>query len=282
MGGIKSLSEYEIVEYDLVQGPKGLQAVNVTAPGGGPIYSKPSQPTASTGMNFNHPFNGFGYQPVMTAEGYVAYVPVAFSTNGLPYMNMYQGQTQGIFPSSTTEETTTTSSPLIQMSHMAENRYSLETNGNNSNASMTTMSSSTSSTLSGSLDTSGTLSSSGSKESSLNLTSQPWFITQQQPYQMPSATVTNSTSTSSHHHNHHQMDNGFPMMYTPVMQPYGNVPMFSPLVFMSNPQISSTTTHLTLEEEEPSEVSDSVTTTSVFDDTLTQLPTEMLSNLQLD
>ncbi|KAJ3120111.1 hypothetical protein HK101_007049, partial [Irineochytrium annulatum] len=35
-GGFRSLAENEQVEFDMLQGPKGLQAANVSGPGGAP------------------------------------------------------------------------------------------------------------------------------------------------------------------------------------------------------------------------------------------------------
>ncbi|OZJ03938.1 hypothetical protein BZG36_02934 [Bifiguratus adelaidae] len=53
-GGFKSLAEGEEVEYDLVQGPKGMQAANVSGPGG---VSVKGDPNAGRRM-----FGGFGSQ----------------------------------------------------------------------------------------------------------------------------------------------------------------------------------------------------------------------------
>jgi cold shock CspA family protein len=122
--GVKGLVEYETVEYDLVQGPKGMQAINVTAPGGGLIHRKPvsspSGPFSSTPpsmMNLNLlTSTGFGYQPVMTPDGLIAYVPIAFSTGGdLPsYLSMMgPNQTPSNFSADPMGDPTT--SPFLRM-----------------------------------------------------------------------------------------------------------------------------------------------------------------------
>ncbi|CAO3596395.1 unnamed protein product [Absidia cylindrospora] len=55
-GGFKSLGENEEVEYDLVQGNKGMQAANVTGIGGGPVKGDPR-----AGQRPHYQNNGGGY-----------------------------------------------------------------------------------------------------------------------------------------------------------------------------------------------------------------------------
>ncbi|CAO3610717.1 unnamed protein product [Cunninghamella echinulata] len=60
-GGFKSLNEGQEVEYDLLKGPKGMQALNVTGPGGIPIQS--SNYAKKNGIYHNYQIrNGYHYQ----------------------------------------------------------------------------------------------------------------------------------------------------------------------------------------------------------------------------
>ncbi|KAI8331371.1 cold-shock' DNA-binding domain-containing protein [Chlamydoabsidia padenii] len=89
-GGFKSLSEAEEVEYDLVQGNKGMQAANVTAIGGGPVKGDPragQRPPhyQNNGGGYNggrnqynagyalDPYASAGYGYPMGANGFPAY-----------------------------------------------------------------------------------------------------------------------------------------------------------------------------------------------------------------
>ncbi|ORY08176.1 CSD-domain-containing protein [Basidiobolus meristosporus CBS 931.73] len=58
-GGFKSLAEGEEVEYDLVQGPKGMQAANVSGPNGGSVRGAPNFSRGGYGGGYNK-FGGYG------------------------------------------------------------------------------------------------------------------------------------------------------------------------------------------------------------------------------
>lgn len=96
-GGFKSLAEGEEVEYDIVQGPKGMQASHVTGIGGGFVqgdprtHHQPQYPTSS-GNYRNHnndnrggPYNNGGY--VFDPYGGGNY---GYAMPGYQYMNIQQ------------------------------------------------------------------------------------------------------------------------------------------------------------------------------------------------
>ncbi|KAI8147747.1 cold-shock' DNA-binding domain-containing protein [Fennellomyces sp. T-0311] len=87
-GGFKSLSEGEQVEYDLVQGPKGMQAANVSGPGGIPVRG---DPYASYIRNNDRYMQQHQQQQQPPPPAQFGYVPI-------PYGNVSQGFPQYVPP----------------------------------------------------------------------------------------------------------------------------------------------------------------------------------------
>lgn len=99
-GGFRSLAEGEEVEYELVQGPKGFQAANLTGPGGRNVVGDPK-----IRLTKPMPYMPFGHMPMMpasfmadpyiqhpamfTGAQHVVYVPTTMAmppTQPYPYM----------------------------------------------------------------------------------------------------------------------------------------------------------------------------------------------------
>jgi cold shock CspA family protein len=86
-GGFKSLAEGEEVEYDLVQGPKGMQAANVSGPGGVSVRGDPNAGRRTFDSFGGQRFGGFsglgGYG--LNQGGYTAGSFALSGQGGYPY-----------------------------------------------------------------------------------------------------------------------------------------------------------------------------------------------------
>jgi len=120
-GGFKSLAEGEEVEYDLVQGPKGMQAANVSGPGGLPVQGDPSAGRRPYDPNYggNRYGNNVAYgmtgsfNPAFTGQNLYPY-------GGGPFPGYTQQYSAFAYPQSGSPQQPSSSPGVIQSAHYTQ------------------------------------------------------------------------------------------------------------------------------------------------------------------
>jgi len=135
-GGFRSLAEGEEVEFDLVQGPKGLQATSVTGPNGGPVKGDPRAGRSNNMNQFNNQFRGAGYWQQQGnfngngnfRQGFNQQYSNQYAPNGQFFYSpqQFQGQNQQAF-------TTQNANQYIQATQAGFNQYPANMNMNTMN-----------------------------------------------------------------------------------------------------------------------------------------------------
>ncbi|OUM67139.1 hypothetical protein PIROE2DRAFT_5523 [Piromyces sp. E2] len=130
-GGFRSLAEGEEVEFDLVQGPKGLQATSVTGPNGGPVKGDPRAGRSNNMNQFNNQFRGGYWQQQGNfnngnfRQGFNQQFNNQFAPNGQYfYPQQFQNQNQQAF-------TTQNANQYIQATQAGFNQYPANMNAMN-------------------------------------------------------------------------------------------------------------------------------------------------------
>lgn len=137
-GGFRSLAEGEEVEFDLVQGPKGLQATSVTGPNGGPVKGDPRAGRSNNMNQFNNQFRGYWQQQGNFnngnfRQGFNQQFSNQFAPNGQYfYPQQFQNQNQQAF-------TAQNANQYIQATQAGFNQYPANMNAMNSMNTMNTM-----------------------------------------------------------------------------------------------------------------------------------------------
>ncbi|ORY99048.1 hypothetical protein BCR43DRAFT_488633 [Syncephalastrum racemosum] len=149
-GGFKSLAEGEEVEYDLIQGPKGYQAANVSGPNGTAVKGDPyaHRPYA----HHYHTNNHVGiHQDTYATAAYVGYGPYGYSVfpahyhpafHHVPYPQQQHQQHQQhqaqfyahqhqhyLIPTSTTTSSHMTMDPQLQQQKLIYHHPSSQATG---------------------------------------------------------------------------------------------------------------------------------------------------------